>query len=86
MLFEEKEIDQLSQLVKTRIFTELQQEQERFITYPNGMQKFLCDGQTDKKYYRRVYKMWNNPKFPRVIKDGIKGVYLSELRNYLKSK
>ena len=86
MLFEEKEIDQLSQLVKVRIFAELQKEQERFITYPHGMQEYLCDGVVEPKTYSRVYKMWNNPKFPRVIKDGIKGVYLSELRNYLKSK
>lgn len=58
-------------------------EKEVFLTYPKGMQKHLCDGEVSHKTYQRVRTMWNNPKFPRIDKDGIKGVRLSDLNNYL---
>jgi len=61
-------------------------EEERFITYPEGLQKHLCDGEVSRKTYQRVHKAWNNPDFPRMEKDGIKGTNLSRLNEFLDSK
>ena len=69
-------------------------EEEIFISYPSGLINFLFSHDIDfdkrskdpkdRTYYLRVRKFWNDPEFPFIEKNGIKGVRLSDLNNYLK--
>lgn len=74
----EQLIPQLALAIERRI------ESNRFISYPTGMQKYLCDGEVSEKTYQRVRNLWNKPSFPRKGEGSIKGVYLSELKEYQK--
>lgn len=55
-------------------------EKDIFLSYPEGLQKHLCDGEVSEKTYQRVYKLWNDPRCPKRTIGKIKGVYLSELK------
>ena len=57
-------------------------EKEKFISYPRGMQEFLCDGVINSATYKRVNKLWNKKGFPRKQIGNIKGVLLSDLLRY----
>ena len=54
-------------------------EQEEFIPFPEGLQKFLF-GEANKATYMRVWRLWNQPSFPRVLHP--KGVYLKDLKEW----
>ena len=61
-----------------------QLESEVFLSYPEGMQKHLTDGEVSRKTYQRVRKIYLKKDFPRCEKEGIKGVYLNDLKEYLR--
>ena len=85
MILEYEDIARFIPQLRAEIYQELKREveSEKFISYPRGMQVHLCDGLVADKTYKRVRKLWNERDFPRRMKAGIKGVYLSELKEYL---
>lgn len=64
--------------LKQELLDELRKEIEddKFLTYPKGMQDHF--GVT----YKRVWELWNAKGFPQRDFEGIKGVYLSELKQF----
>ena len=73
MKLEIEDIEHLIPVIKARVLRDIKQE-DRFITYPKGMQEYL--GYT----YRQVYTLWSKPDFPR--SQNPKGVWLSALKEY----
>jgi hypothetical protein len=68
-------------------------EEERFISY-RGMAHFLFSHEIDyeerskdrkdRTHYQRIKKFWDDPKFPKIQKNGIEGVMLSDFKKYFK--
>jgi len=51
-------------------------DKEVFIKFPGGLMKHYGVSRTT------VWKLWNKEGFPRVQVEGVKGVYLSELKEF----
>lgn len=72
-------IPKIAKEIKAELREEL--EQEVFIDYPKGLQMFLFK-RADRATYQRVWELWKSDNFPRKNIGGIKGVYLSDLKDY----
>ncbi|MCR9254368.1 MAG: hypothetical protein NXI20_28400 [bacterium] len=70
----EKHLPRFVADLKRELMKEL--EKDKFISYPQGMQKHYGIS------YKVAWKNWSKPNFPRKEKDGVKGAYLSDLKEY----
>lgn len=52
--------------------------EDKFISYPSGLEEYLG------KSYHGVYRMWNKRDFPRSENGNVKGVFLHDLKRWLK--
>ena len=76
MILELSDIKPLVPLLLKELREEV--EQDKFLVYPKAIQEYLGIS------YSRVNRLWNDKDFPRV-EGKLKGVYLSELKRYLKA-
>lgn len=82
MIIEYDDIKPFIPRIKKELREELAKEkEEKFLSYPRGMQEFLFNEVTPQTY-QRVYLLWNKRGFPRTNKPGLKGVWLSDLKNW----
>ena len=82
MILENSDIKHLLPYIKMELIKEMKE--ERFLTYPEGMAKFLCDGEVSDRTKKRMYRLWTTKGFPRENVEGAKGVYLTELKQFQK--
>lgn len=82
MILEFKDIERFIPVITEQVRKEF--EEERFLSYPKGLQEFLYGKVTDATY-QKVYSLWNKKDFPRIDKGGVRGIYLSDLKQWQKS-
>lgn len=93
MLLEAEDLKPYIPLIISEVRRELAE--DRFLSYPDGLIAYLYGNEpgfedrisnpSDRTYYYRVNKLWSKPDFPRLDRNGVRGVSASDLKDYLKS-
>jgi hypothetical protein len=87
MLLEFSDIAHLIPTIEEKIRERV--EQDIFITYPEGLARRMnynyeiLNDKEKRNAKDRARKLWQQRKFPRTEKEGIRGVWLNELKRYL---
>ena len=81
MILQYEDIEHLLPAIKSEVKKELSQEDDKFLSYPKGIQNFLF-GSCTSATYQKVYRLWTIKNFPRSDKEGLRGVYLKDLKNW----
>lgn len=85
MILEYSDIAPFIPAIKEEFRQEIANAKEEFLSYPRGMQDFLYNEITPATY-QKVYALWNKKDFPRVDRDSMRGVWLTELKAWSKNK